>query len=459
MTDNISKRSGYNVWANYLAGLTSKSQIDAIMDQIALDHYLRCDTATHQSEKKNIVDKTKCILEGLVNNPEESSLHTRCTLDFINILWDKYDCKQVGEIFENFVRIEPTLINLSGTRDHFLHMFHVYLFGLRIISEIISKKGAESKVVLRIEDESDETCVFSYPYNFKEKIFYIWTLASTFHDISYPLQNLPRIENGLRAFTDQCKYTISPLELKLDYSDLSELNDKLRLLSTLYGGKLKIKKDAEGNSIYERIENPYFHKILLSSMRHRNHGLLSGLMLFRIIEDTFLDPEVKSKYKLGATKFNKYTRYFFNDDVSRIALIIAMHNLQENYLPPLPRIKFSEFPLAFILILADEFQEFLRKREELGQELIVLRKIPNIQVKLKGAKIEVLIEYFHDDNEIKTIIKLQKQSDSKKAVEAFWSSSIRTLENRLSAEPSYNFIFKAYKNQEVLFNWVLPEQE
>ena len=315
-------------------------------------------------------------------------------------------------------------------------MFHVYLFGLRIISDIISKKGDDSKNILQIEDENQKSCVFSYPYNYKERVFYIWTLAATFHDISYPLESLPYIEKGLKGFTDSCRYTISPLELKLDYSDISELNDKLRLMSTLYGGKLKIKRDNEDIAFYERIENPYFHKILLSALRHRNHGLLSGLILFRTIEDTFFAPDVKSKCKLGEDRFNKYTQYFFNDDIARISLIITMHNLNKDYLPPIPRIKFSDYPLAFILILADEFQEFIRKREDLGQEQIVLKKIPHINVEVNGKNIEVIIEYLHDENEIKTIMKLGKESNPKKAVEAFGQIRLRHLRTGSQQSPT-----------------------
>lgn len=436
----------------------SAEKLAKIVSQLALDAYLREDTNEHKREKREISEKIELVLQSMMNEPQETSKHTTYTLKFIEELWKKYDCKEVADFFKDFARMEPALLSLGGARDHFLHIFHVFLFGLRIISQIISKMGEESKNALKIIDEDEKTCVFSYAYNFKERIFYTWTLASTFHDIGFPLEHLPQIERGIKDFADYCKYDIAPLYFKLDYSDISELDRYLRLMSTLYGGKLAFKKIEKDVWVYEKKEHPYFHKVLISALRERNHGIISSLILFRVIEDIFLFPSQETKYKLTPDSFNRYIEYFYNDDIARVGLIISMHHLKRETLPPMPKIKFSEYPLAFLLILADEFQQFLRKTTDLGQEKIMLKKIPDIDVEIRNNRVTIKIEYELDDSEALEIKKLMKIEDLDGSVKSFWSGSTKILERRLSSEDKYKVLLKIRKDGKLIYDWILPSE-
>ena len=433
-----------------------KEFYNKIIKELNLDNFLRERSDRHKDEKRDIKNQIEKVLSSLINNPEKTLQHTNLTLKFLRIVWKKYDCEKIANLFEQFAKIEPTLLSLGGTRDHFLHSFHVFLFGLRIISKIISEMKTESQNVLKIKDESKKTCMFKYPYNFKERVFYLWTLASTFHDIGYPLECLPKIEKGLQDFTDFCKYTITPLNFQLDYTDVVELDTNFRLISGLYGGKLAFKEIEPGIYAHEKIEHPYFHKVLISAFRERDHGVLSAIILLRVIEYVFLFPlEYKSKHQLKPVEFNNYIKYYYNNDIVRMALIISLHKLRGKNIPQVPKIKFSEFPLAFILILADEFQEFLRKKTNLREDKIILKRIPDIEVIKEENELSIIIKCFIDDNEISEIKKITKKEDLKEALVIFWQNSTGSLEKRLSSESIYKVIFETWKENEIVYKWIL----
>ena len=429
---------------------------DKIIRELNLDNFLGERSDTHKMEKRDIKNQIKLVLSSLIHHPEKTIQHTNLTLKFLRIVWKKYDCEKIANLFEQFAKIEPTLLSLGGTRDHFLHSFHVFLFGLRIISKIISEMKTESQNILKIRDESKKTCMFSYPYNYKERLFYIWTLASTFHDIGYPLEYLPKIEKGLQEFTDFCKYTITPLNFQLDYTDIIELDTNLRLISGLYGGKLAFKEIEPEVYAYEKIEHLYFYKVLISAFRERDHGVLSAIILLRVIEYIFLFPlEYQSKYPLEPLDFNNYIKYYYNNDIVRMALIISLHNLRGENIPRVPKIKFSEFPLGFILILADEFQEFLRKKTNLREERIILKKIPDIEVIKDENGLSIIIKCLLDEIEISEIKKITEIEDIDKALELFWKDSTKSLERRLLSESKYKVIFETWKDNEILYKWSL----
>lgn len=426
-----------------------------IIADLNLDNFLREISDNHRRERQEIENQIETVLTSLICEPKNTIQHTSLTLNFLRIIWKKYDCEIIADFFERFAKIEPTLLSLGGTRDHFLHLFHVFLFGLRIISKIITKMDKDSQKILKIRDENEKTCVFSYPYNYKERIFYIWTLASTFHDTGYPLEYLPIIEKGFQDFTDFCKYKITPLYFQLDYTDIIELDHNFKLISGLYGGKLVFKEIEPEIHIYEKIDHPYFYKVLLSAFRERDHGVISSIILLRVIENIFLFPLDNSKYPLDSERFNIYNKYIYNNDIARMALIISLHNLRNSKIPPVPKIKFNEFPLAFLLILVDEFQEFLRKKTSLREEKILLKKIPDINVNIENGILSVIIRYYLEDKEILEIKKITQTDILDKALGKFWKDSLTTLEKRLAKEPQFQFILEIWKGSERVFKWVL----
>ena len=435
--------------------IDKKKLFSSIKEQIDLDLFLRDHTIKHKNEKKSISDKLQKVISNLIYEPEKIGKHIAFTIDFIKEIWKKYDREEIADFFIKFVRMEPTLLSIGRTRDHFLHIFHVYLFGLRIISQIIKLIPSNYKKILKVEDEHKDICVFPYQYNSTERIFYIWTLASTFHDIAYLFEYLPKIEDGMNDFADFCKFKISQLKFQLDYSDIIELNHYFKLISNLYGGKLEIIEFEKDKYTYKKQENPFLYKTLLYAFRERNHGVIGSIILFRLIEDMFLIPRRGAKYSLNAEQYNKYIKYYFKDDIVRMALIIALHHLKKGKIPSIPKIRFSEFPLIFVLIIADEFQEFIRRSIKLGEETILLKNLPKIKIQEKSGNLKLIITYILDSEEINKIKEKTTESDDKEALAKFWSNSTKTLEDRLFKEDEFQILLKIKHNSSILFKWAL----
>jgi len=77
-------------------------------------------------------------------------------------------------IFKLFEQFESLLIAI-GNRDHFLHQFHVFLFGLHAID--IIETGVKS------EEERKELFGLSH----KDEVFWAWLMASSSHDFGRPI--------------------------------------------------------------------------------------------------------------------------------------------------------------------------------------------------------------------------------------------------------------------------------
>ena len=433
--------------------MNKKKYLEKIKSQINLNNFLMDHTEKHINEKKKIQQNFTNVLESMVLHPDNLSEHVINVNNLFKEIWKKYDCEQISGFFKEFLNIEPALLSIGGARDHYLHLIHVYIFGLRVISQIIRKVGNSSEI-LKVKDESEQYCVFKNAYSFKERIFYIWTLSSTFHDIAYPFEYLPKIEKGLNRYAEYINFSVSPLIFLLDYSDLIDLDYYFHLISDLCGGNLEFEEIDALNKLfmYKKKKNSYLHKVLLYAFRERNHGIIGSLILFRIIEQNFL----LSKNKLEGEEFNRYIDYYFKDDIARMALIIALHHLKSKNIPPTPKVKFSRFPLLFILILADELQEFIRKQVESGKEYIILKKIPDIKFK-NNKNFSIKIIYYLDEDEIKEITKLSKSSDPKKAIEDFWRIPTDTLKLRLDKESMLDVSLKIIreKDDSNLFKWEL----
>ena len=121
-------------------------------------------------------------------------------------MWDN-DCPK---LLLSMPKIEKALFGLemrddmsSRYRDHFIHMFNVYIFGCRILSLILNKYETTKQLdVIRkhfkIEPERD--IPFSKPYTAKERLFFLWKIISIYHDVGIPIQHINNIKEGLDIY-------------------------------------------------------------------------------------------------------------------------------------------------------------------------------------------------------------------------------------------------------------------
>jgi hypothetical protein len=91
-------------------------------------------------------------------------------------------------------------------------------------------------------------------------------------------------------------------------------------------------------------------------------------------------------YDLSKGETKAYNDQVFEHDVTRASLAIALHNIDQDENPKIFPLRFSKFPLASLLILFDELQEFYRPEGLVLTEVVRCRKFPQIDVKLESHK-------------------------------------------------------------------------
>lgn len=320
-------------------------------------------------ELKDIKDSANSVLTKMIEEPTNYRDHVQKAREFLGVLWKKYDCENVVKIFEAFTRVEPVLIDMERDegvgfryRDHSVHTFHVFTFGLRVISKLIDKLGNEqAQNILKVKPEKVSKFIPSFrDYNYKERLLYLWSLMSTFHDIAVPLEHLDIIRDGLREFSEQFGLSIEGPSLKRDVT-VADIDSYFTLLSRIFQGEMS--PENEGACYKQDEENLYVKNILAREFIRTDHGVLGGFMMYKTIEKTFL-LGMSAKHAFNDMNlFNNYVRYILSQDIARAALAISLHNLKrksQNEGPLFLPLHFDKYPLVFILILSDGIQEYLR---------------------------------------------------------------------------------------------------
>lgn len=257
-------------------------------------------------------------------------------------LWEKY----LGPSYNNFLEIfEPSLQYIFAERrketgriyrDHYIHQFQVFLLGLPIID------------------------IF-YDY-FKQKYIYpdlSWLIASSFHDIAYPIQLFDEWSGSFFKNAFNIKENLNLIELKSNFIENNFLCCICHLtnsLCTTHHGK-----ELKGNWLeQEKAIINFFYK---QFTEQKNHGLMSSISLLKYFENEVQKGTLISKFK--------------NDDALHDLIIpsafsIAVHDndiwnakLEKEYdydqykLFP-NSLSFDDDPLSFLLIFCDNVQEWGR---------------------------------------------------------------------------------------------------
>lgn len=343
-----------------------------ILKELNISTYLKV-----QEDKEALEKAAREVLMAMEKSPTDYRLHIENVHNFMKALWNKYDCSEIFEILNTLTRLEPALLDLERDpeagkryRDHFVHLFHVFIFGLRVLSAMIQefkKKGHDPGKMIKVKSESfnhrirgrDETGneIEFKNYSWEERLFYLWTLIATLHDIAIPITHLDKIREALNKFSEKFQLEISGPMLVPSYP--AGLDAYLGLLSSIFEGKLKPGKE---EWLYRKTrENAYIKGYLERLFVNKDHGVLGGFLVYKKIEEIFL--QGKSKYKLDLPSFGYYKELVLEEDIARAALAISLHNVEFDEKLKIPQfmpIKFQEFPLTSILILSDTLQEYLR---------------------------------------------------------------------------------------------------
>lgn len=298
-------------------------------------------------------DLAELINENLTEKSDEYEFAN----EVFTYLWPKY----IGPNYTDFLKIfEPSLQYIYAEtrgkgdpiyRDHYLHQFQVFLLGLPIIDKFYDR--------FKINSPKPELS---------------WLIASSFHDIAYPVQKFDYWSADFFKQVFKLDRNPSKLELKSNFIDEKFLACMNYLICGLSSKHLK----RELTPYWADSENDYVQFFYRKITEEKNHGVMSSISLLKLVQS-------EANRKKIEKKLGDYDAAL-KEVIIPGALAIALHDdkvwganlsdskTKKNNRNPekefLRSVKFQDDPLSFLLIFCDSVHEWGRpsKSEDSAEE-------------------------------------------------------------------------------------------
>ncbi len=257
----------------------------------------------------------------------------KLALEITAELWNRYNVKfpRLHIDYEAVLKLDPKY------RDHFLHSFQVFLYGVYIIDNMydeINKKIFKDEDGKRIEDA--------------------WIIASTYHDFNYMVQNFDDwsigfFENSLhikKKENSPASIDLSKCYVKEDY--MFKTRDLVKTLGLTKVDRVTL------DFLYDRI------------LDRKNHGVLSALSLLKYLEN-FPQNSLSENVILSAAKaisLHDWQMWGFFSGIANTPKKKDPFGFEFKKKKILEKLTFKKDPISFLLILGDSLQEEGRESEE-----------------------------------------------------------------------------------------------
>ncbi len=253
---------------------------------------------------------------------------------------------------------------IDKQRDHYVHSVYVFILGLCIYTQNGNFQATFNAANL---DKS----YYPYSYDTKhEEFFYRWGIASLFHDVGYPVEIIGKQINKFISFATEVDQQ-GQVRTRLEFDDFEEFNSIAEILPK--GEFIKSYYENHPSCAYVDLLKP---NDLLAHKLHLSLGV--DLKTVKTALDKF--PEVMAEcgfidhgyysaiivlrwygYLIQNCKYKP--EYFFYPILDSASAIL-LHNYYKNVIlkPPFNKDPLSprEHPIAYLLILCDELQEWNR---------------------------------------------------------------------------------------------------
>ncbi len=291
--------------------------------------------------------------------------------------------KLFGEGYDNTKKLLEMLSDheyhsgelLSKHRDHYSHSVYVFALGLAVFASDTAFRDAFLDFYGLKQKE-----------NFQNDFLYLWGMTSLFHDIGYPFQLAheqivgytkelwPNNENNIYvSFGNYDKFVeLSADEARRVRTDLAADRD-FETLNDVFAYGLNLRKGYD-----EKRMSAYLKKRIVSQPSFLDHGYFSAVILARQI-------------------LNRDGIAF---DLKRLDILTAIlqHNSLARYdLKNEKPMKYTEHPLAYLLMLADELQNWDRLAYGKVSKLDPIAW--NVKLEISDDRID--LEYMFDSCTIK----------------------------------------------------------
>lgn len=238
----------------------------------------------------------------------------------------------------------------DAQRDHYIHSVNVFILGICIYSQNQKVRRAVS------QEYNSSDYIRKYSTDCEEFLFN-WGIASLFHDIGYPIEIINNQMNKFIGFVAEgFQREIGPY---IEYKDFGKFNEfahqesdaycSTGLMAECISGHL----DVSYNTVKEKLDD------FLGVMQNNgfvDHGFYSAIIVLRWYGEMLIPyPETKN---------------VFDCQIKNAATAIFLHNAYKNIMQKAPfnqgKLHIEKYPLAYLLILCDEAQEW--NREAYGEK-------------------------------------------------------------------------------------------
>ena len=287
------------------------------------------------------------------------------------------------DILRNYEATAATLIDKQ--RDHFIHAVNVFLTGLSIYAQSDAYRKAFDSVV----PEKNYIYAYQTPH---EEFFFRWGVASLFHDVGYPVEIVGhQINRFIRMVADADGDEVR-IKAQIRFENFSELNHIREV----------VPKRPFTRAYYDAYESCSYIDLLTPNdlLAHRVHQTLgTDLMETKKAVDRFVDDMAASGFidhgyysAMIILKWYGYAIQMSGDHPERFywpildsATAILLHNYYRNVLQKKPfslgPMDARKNPIAFLLILCDELQEWNREAHGILTRTFTLADTVHLSVK------------------------------------------------------------------------------
>ena len=328
----------------------------------------------------------KSCINNFLNNENRDT-----AFEVYKAFFDSYRIDMPGENnpFTDIILVledyENTAANLiDNQRDHFVHAVNVFLTGLSIY---ISNSNYRSAF-----DTSILNGVYKDCYSTKhEEFFYRWGIASLLHDIGYPIEIVGnQINRFLKIVSDADGEDIRT-KAKISYSNFDELNSikKIQDVASFTRDFIAAYPDSVEINPLKPIDLMAYriHDSLGTDLMKTKNDLdyfTEKMAETGFIDHGFFSSIIVLKWYGSLIQLNNFNSKYFYWPVLDSATAILLHNYFKNVIrkgdynhePMKP----TENPIAYLLILCDEAQEWNRVARGIQTKKRVLAQDVNISV-------------------------------------------------------------------------------
>ena len=279
------------------------------------------------------------------------------------------------DVLKNYEENAAVLIDKQ--RDHYIHSVNVFLLGLCIYAGNIRFRSAFEQTVMNKKE---------YPFSYdtkNEEFFYRWGLASLFHDVGYPVEIVSRQINKFMDFATDVGDKEKPVNVQLSFENFEELNRISEIIPKDIFTKCYF--DYYDSSIYIDMLKPVdllahkLHTTLgvdLKDIKFALDDFVNVMARFGFIDHGYYSSIIVLKWYGYLIQSAKYKPEYFFWPVLDSASAILLHNCYKNMMMKKPfnlgALAPNTHPIAFLLILCDELQEWNRKAYGIRDKLKTL---------------------------------------------------------------------------------------